>query len=280
MIRKTSMPFSILSALLFVSTLVVAGSSFAKASAVAQAKTASVPAPLKEALRLSRQGKDVVALNKLSSASLQKSNHRDLVNLTRARLSFNLKQYDKSLQFYKMIPRTSEHWLTSVEERAWVHVHQGNKNQAVADSLTLMSPLFADVVSPEAYYLSAYVAHQICDFDRVFTIIEKFKKNGRDNLVELEKQNKIKPSKFKNLRIRHFADVIRQLNLIEADAIQRIYLDQSLAGKRAKADGIERQDKYALHFPYDEDDVWIDEVDQLKVSAKNCPTPFQQVVSR
>ncbi len=277
---KTSLPLSILSTLIMVSAVFFGQPSLAKSSAAQIKKTTSYPVALREAHRLSRQGKDVLALKKLSDVGLQKSTHRDLVNLTRGRVSFNLKQYDKSLQFYKMIPRTSEHWLTSVEERAWVLVHLGKKNEAVADSLTLMSPLFADVVSPEAYYLSAYVAHQICDFDRVFNIIQSFKKNGRGTLVELEKQNKIKPSKLKNLRIHHFADVIRQLNLIEADAIQRIYLDQSLAGKRTKAAGIDREDKYALHFPYDEDDVWIDEVDQLKVSAENCPIPFQQVVAR
>jgi len=253
---------------------------FAKESKTKKASYNVVPFQLREALKLSRHGNNLSALKKLADPSLQKTAQRDLVNLTRARISFNLKQYKTSLQYYLMIPKTSEHWLTSVEERAWARVLLGEKNQAVADSLTLMSPLFSDVVSPEAYYLSAYVAHQICDFDRVFNIIETFKKHGKAKIVELEKQNKMKPSKLQTLRIAHFADVIRQLNLIEADVIQRIYLDQSLSGKRAKVGGIPSEDKYALHFPYDEDDVWIDEVDSLKVSAKNCPIPFQQVVAR
>ncbi len=232
-----------------------------------------------QALKLADQGKNQKALNLLNSSALKTAALKDELNLHKARIAFNLKLYKKSHEYYQLITKKSPQWLSSVEERAWVKIYLGQINEAIADSHTLMSPLFNDVVGPEAYHLSAFVAHQVCDFTRVFKIIETFKKTSVSRIQKIEADLKQKRNLKNTWELKHYSNVISQLHLIEADAIQRIYLDKKLAGERSNIGNVAGNDQYDLQFPYEEEDVWIDEVDQLKVDAKNCPIPFKKVVA-
>jgi L-ribulose-5-phosphate 3-epimerase UlaE len=204
---------------------------------------------------------------------------KDALNLLKARIQYNQKKYSESLISYNKISKKSALWITAVEERAWTKIYLGQLNEAIADSHTLMSPLFNDITSPEAYYLSAYVSHQVCDFTRLFKIIDQFKKVSPEKIKKIELALTTKKDNKKSWEIKHYQDVIAQLHLIEADAIQRIYLDQKLKGQRSQIGQNQKSGDYDLQFPYDEDDVWIDEIDHLKVDAKNCPTPIKKVVS-
>lgn len=231
---------------------------------------------LARSLELASQDRLTKALEILNSKDLAGDEFKNQRELFKGRIYFNLKRYTQALEAYNKIDKNSEQWLSSVEERGWVKIYLGQYNQAIADTHTLMSPLFSDVVSPEAYYLSAFTAHQVCDFTRVFKIVSEFKKTASSKIRNLE----AKPKNSKtSVELKHFADVITQLHRIEADAIQRIYLDQKLKGERSSIGGVAQNDPYALQFPYDEDDVWIDEVDQLKVDAKNCPQLPNKVVA-
>ncbi len=235
---------------------------------------------ISRALNLASQGRLTKALEVLNSKILKNNKElNDELNLHRARILFNFKKYKKSLEHYNLISKNSNQWLNSVEERAWAKIYLGQMNEAIADSHTLMSPLFRDVVSPEAYHLSAFTAHQVCDFTRVFKVIEDFKKISVTKIKEIEKQITLKNDLKKSWELKHYSNVISQLHLIEADTIQRLYLDKKLAGERSAIGNVAAQSDYDLQFPYEEEDVWIDEVDQLKVDAKNCPVPFTKVVS-
>ncbi len=202
----------------------------------------------------------------------------DDIDLLRARVLFNAKKYSRALESYNKIDKNSDFWLDAVVERAWVKVYLGMKNEAIADSHTLMSPLFKNDVGPEAFYLSAYVSHQICDFSRVFKIIQDFKSISAEKIVKLESNSS--SSKKSRYLLKHYSDVIKKLGLIEADSIQRIYLDQSLSGERFQAGRAHKPGKYDLIFPYEENDVWIDEIDQIKVDAKNCPQLLKKVAAK
>lgn len=233
------------------------------------------------AYRLSDEGKNTAALKLLKTldGKKKKSISENEINLLRGRLNFNNGKHAEALEAYEKIKRNSEQWIFSVEERGWSKVYVGKTNEAIADSHTLMSPLFNDVVSPEAYYFSAYVAHQVCDFTRVFSIIESFKKIAATKIVSIESEMQTKREPKKQWTLKHYADVISQLHLIEGDVIQRLYMDSSLKGKRSDIGKEFKAGNYDLQFPYEENDVWIDEIDKLKVNAKNCPTPFSEVVS-
>jgi tetratricopeptide (TPR) repeat protein len=237
---------------------------------------------LVRALKLADRGDNKKALQILSSKSLKNIETgavSDQIQLLRGRLYFNSKKFDKALEAYLKVPKTSPLWLSSVEERAWARTHLNQVNEAIADSHILMSPIFSDIVSPEAYHFSAYASHQICDFNRVFKIIDKFKIQNRSKIANIESEYAKTKSQQLKLELLHYSDVISQLNLIEADSIQRIYIDKDLAGKRTKIENKNHAGSYDLRFPFDEEDVWVDEIDQLKVEVKNCPVPFKKVVS-
>ncbi len=236
---------------------------------------------------LLKRASELAAQNKLSTALIVlkriKSNDQivlDNVALLKGRIEFNLGHYTNSLNAYKSVSKQSENWLSSVEERAWSLIYLGKANEALADSHTLMSPLFRKVVGPEAFFVSAFAAYQVCDFTRVFEIIDLFKKNSREKIKSLEVGFKKTLNKKNKLELEHYSDVIQHLSLIEADSIQRMYLDQSLKGQRGKAGSDIKVGKYDLQFPYEENDVWVDEIDQLQVDAKNCPQPIRKVVAK
>jgi hypothetical protein len=66
-----------------------------------------------------------------------------------------------------------------------------------------------------------------------------------------------------------YRTVIYKLHVIEAEVIQRMYLDESLKGKRPdlpKADN----DPNVLRFPYT-DELWLDEIDSYQARVKTCP---------
>lgn len=69
--------------------------------------------------------------------------------------------------------------------------------------------------------------------------------------------------------ITEYSTVIQKLHIIEAEVIQRIYLDESLKGKRASLPSV-KSDPNTLSFPYS-DELWIDEVDKYKARVKGCP---------
>ncbi len=237
-----------------------------------------------KAYRMAVAGDDRRAMGQLKFLQKRMKQHKvkkhtDDIALLKGRILFNRGLYEKALAQYNKIPKSSELWLTSVEERAWTKFHLGKNNEAIADSHTLMSPLFQSSVSPEAFYFSAFVAHQVCDFTRVFKVIEIFKSESRQKIKTLEQSVASQPTAKSHWQLQHYSEVIKKLHLIEADSIQRIYLDKQLAGQRLQAGQVKGAGPDDLQFPFDEEDVWIDEIDQLQVDAKTCPTLLKKVVS-
>jgi hypothetical protein len=111
-------------------------------------------------------------------------------------------------------------------------------------------------------------------------IIDQFKKVSRKKIENLESGLQTRHNRKSHWELEHYSDVIQHLSLVEADSIQRMYLDKSLQGERGQAGPEQKVGQYDLQFPYEENDVWIDEIDQLQVNAKNCPKPVRKVVSK
>lgn len=239
-----------------------------------------VSSQIKRAYQLTDQGKTTSALSVLGKIKTSDNDLKSQVALLKGRIEFNRGNYLNSYNAYKQVSKKSDIWLPSVEERAWTLIYLGKANEALADSHTLMSPLFRTVVGPEAFFVSAFAAYQVCDFTRVFKVIDQFKKISRKKIANLESGLQTKRDKKSQWQLEHYSEVIQHLSLIEADAIQRMYLDQSLQGQRGSAGPEQKIGKYDLQFPYEENDVWIDEIDQLQVNAKNCPQPVRKVVSK
>lgn len=61
-----------------------------------------------------------------------------------------------------------------------------------------------------------------------------------------------------------------KLHIVEAEVIQRLYVDESLKGKRKLPPQV-KDDNGTLHFPYSDKEVWLDELDHYKSNVKDCP---------
>ncbi len=71
--------------------------------------------------------------------------------------------------------------------------------------------------------------------------------------------------------LKEFSQMIQKMHLVEAEAIQRMHLDDNMKGRRtAKASDEIKSDANTLEFPFDEE-VWIDELDNYNVKVKDCP---------
>jgi hypothetical protein len=66
-----------------------------------------------------------------------------------------------------------------------------------------------------------------------------------------------------------YKTVIQKLHVIEAEVIQRMYLDESLKGERPRLEKA-GNDPNVLKFPYT-DEVWLDEIDSYQALVKECP---------
>jgi len=120
---------------------------------------------------------------------------KDDLNLLEARAYYQAGNYKMALKLYRRISKKSDLWLSSVEERAWAKIRMGQINRAIADTKTLLSPVFVDIASPETFFLSSYVAHKVCDFQTVFHITDAFKKRNKVRIQHLEKMAKMESTR-------------------------------------------------------------------------------------
>jgi hypothetical protein len=63
---------------------------------------------------------------------------------------------------------------------------------------------------------------------------------------------------------------INKLQIVEAEVIERLYVDERLKGKR-KDVSVAKDDANTLSFPYSDKEVWMDELDHYHSTVKDCP---------
>lgn len=107
-------------------------------------------------------------------------------NLEKARDLFAKGQYDKALDLYNKIPKGSDYWFQAVEEKGWAFFRQNNAEKALAQSKTLISPQFSEVVNSEAYLLQSLTQLKICDYKSIFETHQMFKDKQRNRIAEVQ----------------------------------------------------------------------------------------------
>lgn len=70
--------------------------------------------------------------------------------------------------------------------------------------------------------------------------------------------------------VKEIETILRKFHLIEVEAVSRMYSDVHLADGKNPGTEIQR-DANTLVFPDDDEDVWLDELDNYHVNAKGCP---------
>lgn len=287
----------------------------------------------------------------------------DAIDMAMARVLYQSGDLKAALFEYDQIPKSSDLWIESREEKAWAYLRQKNYDKAVAEVTTATSPAFTALEGPEPYYLSNLISLRICNYPKIFKTGKRFKKVFGDKIVELQNLAKNGVNKASSqilsrmddkgvslasagadvawmprqfLRDRRFSDamnyrhhilteiksvnnmkdrlsvvgtdellsndihragvlseqarhhavvrlrklakddlgefrkVIDKMHIVEAELIERMYVDPSLKGRRNQL----AQAKYNsddLVFPYTKE-VWMDELDSYSAQVKNCPS--------
>jgi hypothetical protein len=157
--------------------------------------------------------------------------------------------------------------MESLEETAWAQFRLGHPEETIARLKTVINPVFKSESPSEAYFLLGLAQLRVCDFKSVFKTIDLFKKNFADIAKQLEATNKNDP------KLKEIGETVQKLNLVEAETIQRLYVDENGKKRGGSVSKIERSSD-ELSFPAtDDDEFWLDEVDAYKVSLKGCLPP-------
>ncbi|MGE0762299.1 MAG: tetratricopeptide repeat protein [Bdellovibrionales bacterium] len=111
---------------------------------------------------------------------------------------------------------------------------------------------------------------------RHVTSIQNLKKNKSPE-VRLKKVRDEIVTRLQALakaELSEYSAVIQKMHIIEAEVIQRMYLDESLKGERPEVQTTS-SDPNILTFPYNDEsqkgELWLDEIDSYQASVKSCP---------
>jgi hypothetical protein len=85
-----------------------------------------------------------------------------------------------------MIAKSSDYWPEAVEEKAWAYFRKNDFDRVQSDMKTLMSPIFADQVGPEPFFLDGFAKLKVCDYPGIFDDIRAFKAAFKDRLALME----------------------------------------------------------------------------------------------
>jgi hypothetical protein len=133
-----------------------------------------------------------------------------------------------------------------------------------------LSPLFQDKIRTEPFFLASLAQLRVCDYSAMFKTIDQFKIRFRDRVKTWESSS----DPLVRGRLKEAGETIQKLNLVEAEAIQRLYIDVSGKRHAGSAPKIGVSGANQLQFPEVEgDEVWLDEVDDFRVTVKGCPKP-------
>lgn len=163
-------------------------------------KPLSIEEKWEKALQLAQNNELKSAVNLIQEVidSDQETIGDDLIAMTAGRLFYQLGQLDKAKKFYNEVPKTSDYWLESVEEKAWAEVRRNDYDKALSHMETLMVPLFAPQIGPESYFLKTFVDIKICDYRDLFSTLKLFSKNIKPRAAALESLVENPNSEFVN----------------------------------------------------------------------------------
>lgn len=251
----------------------------AAVSVQAQAPKAPAEAPIAEvqaehlrALKQAQTGDLKGAIRALQALSTKKfdKGEKDRVFMSIGRLNYEIGNFYNAIAAYGKVEKTGPSWMESLEETAWAQFREGHPQETIAKLKTVTNPVFKNDTSSEPYFLLGLAQLRVCDFKSVFKTVEMFKKRFDGVAKELEAKNANDP------KLKEIGETVQKLNLVEAETIQRLYVDDNGKKRGGSVAKIERNSDQ-LSFPStDDDEFWLDEVDSYKVSLKGCIAPAEQ----
>lgn len=230
------------------------------------------------AINLALAGNTKRALSVLEKLApgMTNEDERDRVYISIARIQYQNGKLAESIEAYGKVRAGGPHWLEALEERATAMLRQGRVEEALASLKTVLTPLFEDRIFSEPFFLAAFAQMRICDYKSVFKTIDLFKDRYREKVKSWEAGN----DKLARLRLKEVRETIDKLNLVEAETIQHLYVGEAGKPQAGSPPAIQRaadQLTFPTNHEIDSKEVWLDEVDSFRVTAKGCPTSTEAI---
>lgn len=134
----------------------------------------------------------------------------DLINLTAGRLLFQNGFFEAAGKYYEKISKKSDYYLEAQEELAWTYLRQGQTQNSVAVSKSLMNSAFEGYLGPEPYFVETLGHLKICDYPKVVDGLAQFPKRFKTRAADLAKLAKGENSPF----------LEESLNKLRADGVK------------------------------------------------------------
>ena len=93
-----------------------------------------------------------------------------------ARAYYQGKQWDRSIEIYREVPRDTEIWHDTLFESSWAMLRSGRFRSALSNFQTLHSEFYEDFYLPESLLLRAIVYLYICKYDEMEKVLNLFNK--------------------------------------------------------------------------------------------------------
>jgi tetratricopeptide (TPR) repeat protein len=105
-----------------------------------------------------------------------------------ARVYYQAKKWDKSIQYYRLIPRDTLQWHDTLFEESWAMMQSGRQfRSALSNFHTLHSPYYEDNYAPESLLLRAIVYLYICRYDEMEKVLDLFDRIYKPVLANVNK---------------------------------------------------------------------------------------------
>lgn len=126
----------------------------------------------------------------ISKRVLRREATPDRVALEKARDLFAKGQFEAAIESYNQVGKDSPNWLEAIEEKGWAFHRQGDFEKSLAQTKTLVTPVFLPIVGSEAFFLKALNELKICDYKEIFKTTQLFKETQRERIVRLQEMSK------------------------------------------------------------------------------------------
>ena len=111
---------------------------------------------------------------------------------------------------------------------------------------------------------------RVCDYKSVFKTIDLFKNRFREKTRMFEASK----SAQDKAQLNEIGESVQKLNIVEAEAIQRLYLDENGKPRKGSPPSVARTvDQLSFPATDGDDEVWMDEIDGYRVTLKGCVPP-------
>lgn len=259
-------------------TVAVTGLAFVPSDAYAKKSKAAAPAPsvtVPHAKALDKAAKGdlkgaIRELKALAATSGITTADKDRVLMSLGRIQYELQDFDGAIASYERVSKGGDEWLSAVEESAWAEFRRDKPDATIARLKTVTSPAFKEVTRSEPFFLMGLAQLRVCDFKSLFKTIETFKSRFGDEAKKLEASASSKD----RARLKEIGETVMKLNLVEAEAIQLLYMDEKNGKRRSGKPADIAKGSDQLSFPHeDSDEFWLDEVEGFRVTLKGCLRP-------